>query len=258
MKAMRFPNLVLLLVAVTAVGVGCTSSGPTASEGPPETPELSPPATTSDGPAPQPESDNGGAGSASGETDEPGEGSSPNGADTNGGAPSQGPAAMISEGRAGAGNDGATSSNEAPPAGSAVTAEESAAMLDAELAASAGKFDAKMLEELRRLAAEATERTGHDHASESQAGSESGAGGGSNAADAEGDENSGGVGGPTAEAAGAQTVPPDVGDGSDDDIVARQLREAAIEEKDPELREKLWDEYRRYKASVSGTSKDDS
>jgi hypothetical protein len=42
-------------------------------------------------------------------------------------------------------------------------------------------------------------------------------------------------------------IPPDVGDGSDDDIVARQLREAAMKEEDPELREKLWDEYRAYK-----------
>jgi hypothetical protein len=51
----------------------------------------------------------------------------------------------------------------------------------------------------------------------------------------------GGVGG---------SVPPDVGDGSDDDIVARQLREAAEKETDPELREKLWDEYRTYKSSA--------
>jgi hypothetical protein len=42
-------------------------------------------------------------------------------------------------------------------------------------------------------------------------------------------------------------VPPDVGSGDDDDIVARQLREAAINEDDPELREKLWQEYRDYK-----------
>ena len=42
-------------------------------------------------------------------------------------------------------------------------------------------------------------------------------------------------------------VPPDVGDGKDDDIVARQIREAAMKEEDPELREKLWDEYRAYK-----------
>ena len=46
------------------------------------------------------------------------------------------------------------------------------------------------------------------------------------------------------------------GDGSNDDIVARQLREAAIAEDDPELREKLWEEYRRYKASLGGSNKD--
>lgn len=51
-------------------------------------------------------------------------------------------------------------------------------------------------------------------------------------------------------------VPPDVGDGSDDDIVARQLREAAMNEDDPELREKLWDEYRAYKNGTSGKSKE--
>jgi hypothetical protein len=50
-------------------------------------------------------------------------------------------------------------------------------------------------------------------------------------------------------------VPDDVGDGSDDDIVARQLREAAMTEEDPELREKLWEEYRRYKESVGGSTK---
>ena len=42
-------------------------------------------------------------------------------------------------------------------------------------------------------------------------------------------------------------VPRDVGDGKDDDVVARQLREAAMKEKDPVLREKLWQEYREYK-----------
>ena len=38
---------------------------------------------------------------------------------------------------------------------------------------------------------------------------------------------------------------------SDDDIVARQLREAAENETDPEMREKLWAEYRRYKADTA-------
>ncbi len=37
--------------------------------------------------------------------------------------------------------------------------------------------------------------------------------------------------------------------GADDDIVARQLREAAEEETDPELKEKLWKEYEAYKHS---------
>jgi len=48
----------------------------------------------------------------------------------------------------------------------------------------------------------------------------------------------------------AARVPEDVGDGRDDDVVARQLREAAMSEEDPELREKLWEEYREYKRSA--------
>ena len=45
-------------------------------------------------------------------------------------------------------------------------------------------------------------------------------------------------------------VPGDVGDGSDDDVVARQIREAAMNERDPVLREKLWEEYRNYKKAI--------
>ena len=37
--------------------------------------------------------------------------------------------------------------------------------------------------------------------------------------------------------------------GSDDDIVARQLREAAERETDPIFKEKLWAEYRKYRES---------
>ncbi len=44
-------------------------------------------------------------------------------------------------------------------------------------------------------------------------------------------------------------VPEDIPDARDDDIIARQLREAAINEADPELQEKLWEEYRRYKGA---------
>lgn len=41
-------------------------------------------------------------------------------------------------------------------------------------------------------------------------------------------------------------IPIDIPSGEDDDTVARQLREAAMREANPDLREKLWDEYRRY------------
>ena len=42
-------------------------------------------------------------------------------------------------------------------------------------------------------------------------------------------------------------IPDDIDDGQGDDIVLRQIRDAALKERDPILREKLWDEYRRIK-----------
>ena len=47
----------------------------------------------------------------------------------------------------------------------------------------------------------------------------------------------------------ATVVPADIPTGDDDDVVARQIREAAIREPDPELQERLWEEYRKYKKS---------
>jgi hypothetical protein len=45
-------------------------------------------------------------------------------------------------------------------------------------------------------------------------------------------------------------IPDDIPDPQGDDIVAQQLREAATAESDPVLREKLWEEYKRYKAGL--------
>lgn len=42
-------------------------------------------------------------------------------------------------------------------------------------------------------------------------------------------------------------IPDDVADARDDDVVARQLREAAMAETDPEIRAKLWADYQKYK-----------
>jgi hypothetical protein len=51
-------------------------------------------------------------------------------------------------------------------------------------------------------------------------------------------------------AEGSSRHPKNRYDPRDDDIVARQLREAAEKESDPELREKLWKEYEQYKKNV--------
>lgn len=60
----------------------------------------------------------------------------------------------------------------------------------------------------------------------------------------------GGIGNPTS--SGPRfPAPPGTPDGTDDDVVARQLREAAEKEADPELRAKLWEEYRKYKTRKS-------
>ena len=70
----------------------------------------------------------------------------------------------------------------------------------------------------------------------------------------EGPDGSPGGGGSTATASVSDLeddeiqsrTPDDIPDLVSEDIVAKQLREAALAEDDPELRERLWDEYRRY------------
>lgn len=76
----------------------------------------------------------------------------------------------------------------------------------------------------------------------SAGGSGSGAGGGAPTSN----RDTGGIaGGSEPSEGGPIEVPEDIGDGRTDDIVLRQIREAAMNERDPVLREKLWDEYRR-------------
>ena len=84
---------------------------------------------------------------------------------------------------------------------------------------------------------------------ESERQAESGQQGGTGGAGAEGNEQVASAGGASGDGrqAGKIATPPDIPDGKDDDIVARQLREAAENEQDPELRAKLWEEYRKYK-----------
>ena len=55
---------------------------------------------------------------------------------------------------------------------------------------------------------------------------------------------------PPREVAISNQIPEDIPDPQGDDIVARQLREAAIAESDPSLKQKLWKEYKSYRESL--------
>ncbi len=54
------------------------------------------------------------------------------------------------------------------------------------------------------------------------------------------------VAGPDASAPNGK-APDDIPPAENDDIIAKQFRQAAVEETDPEAQAKLWNEYRRYK-----------
>lgn len=142
------------------------------------------------------------------------------------------------------------------------TPQEELAQLDAALASEMAEFDEKLLVEQQRVAAK-TARTsesaaGGDGEGEGAGGDAEGDAQGERAGDSDGGEEQQagdrrGTGGSVKQErrkGGSSAPPEDVPDGSDDDVVARQLREAALKESDPELRRRLWDEYRRYKAST--------
>ncbi len=87
--------------------------------------------------------------------------------------------------------------------------------------------------------------------SQSQNAAAAGGASGGGAGALQGDREIGAVSTGGTEAGGEDIIPipDDVGDGRNDDIVLRQIRDAAMNERDPVLREKLWDEYRRIKGS---------
>jgi hypothetical protein len=149
-------------------------------------------------------------------------------------------------------------------------------VLDAELMAGLGEFDEMLLREQERVKASAPrtdagnggggggvsggegDGNGDGNGSSGNAGEgmqtgEEGsgtqaAGGGATGGGATGGGQRGGASpGSWNQPGGSGGQPEDIPDGSDDDVVARQLREAAEKETDPELKKKLWEEYRKYK-----------
>lgn len=136
------------------------------------------------------------------------------------------------------------------------TGAEETADLDAELFNGMSEFDEMLLREQERIRAAAPQAEGGGGGGGQggdAAGGESGKAGTAGDGDAqvaEGSEDSptyGAGAGPGAQQQGDGGAPPDTPDGNDDDVVARQLREAAEKETDPVLKKKLWEEYRKYK-----------
>ncbi len=165
------------------------------------------------------------------------------------------------------------------------TPQEQIAALDRMLNAGLGEYDEKLLREQERIKA-ATPYNDSDAGGDGGAGDGSqgdgSQGDGSESDGSEGDASEGGPEGEGQEAEGSpggnragdrsgdrrsggpqdsstgsgdrgndRDQPSDIPDGSDDDVVARQLREAAEKETDPELKAKLWEEYRRYKRGTN-------
>ena len=228
------------------------SQAPPTTPSPAETPSVEAPSR------PEPAGESGPAGESIKETDAAGEESEAGGE-------------AEAEARAEASAAGA-------PAGGVETSGERRAGLDGKLDESLREFDGLILKEQELLDERREETAANAGGGGGLASAEGSTGGGGSTeyadvdvdVDAASQEQPGGTGGspdaPTEDSAPASPggtidgdpaatdlngrVPPDVGDGRDDDIVARQLREAAMQEKDPALRERLWDEYRTYKSGT--------
>lgn len=139
-----------------------------------------------------------------------------------------------------------------------MTTAERVAVLDRQLEASTGVFDGIIREEQRQQRS-----SRRDQSSQAQSGGETGTGTGAGTESESGGRNpyessdeggygsvGGGIGGRSGGAPENPAVfeaPDDIPSGNNDDIVARQLREAAMREADSDVREALWNEYRKYK-----------
>jgi len=143
------------------------------------------------------------------------------------------------------------------PETKARTVDEELAALDESLAQSLGDFDEMLLKEQERVAAR--QPRARESGETGGGGGREGGSGAAGTAGSQGESDEGAAGGGAAAAGKPGQTGGQVGTVSsigrdrlsaDDDIVARQLREAAEKEIDPELKEKLWQEYRKYKEGL--------
>ncbi len=157
------------------------------------------------------------------------------------------------------------------PENAGPTRAEKVVQLDQELNSALGEFDDMLLQEEEKVAAHIPRRgqgggsaaggwqggsPGDQGADSADPGGE--AGSAPNRNTEQGDRESGSAadesGGGLSGSAEQTERPPTAGrrdlEEDDDDIVARQLREAAEQETDPEVKERLWEEYRKYKEGI--------
>jgi|TARA_B110000285_G_C15137015_1_gene627724 hypothetical protein len=131
-----------------------------------------------------------------------------------------------------------------------MTAQERGQVLDEQLRRGYETFDGFILSERERAQAES-------NAAGSAANGGAAGGGGSSSSQPQTMPESGAPasavlasslppGAPSSAPSETFPAPEDIPNGRDDDVVARQLREAATSEPDAQLREALWQEYRNY------------
>ncbi|MCH8308493.1 MAG: hypothetical protein IH930_10180, partial [Proteobacteria bacterium] len=130
---------------------------------------------------------------------------------------------------------------------------ERAARLGKELDESVGDFDEVLMEEQRQISTVSRNTEGFGTGGSGGSGGRVGLGGQAGGNSTSGsvsvlnptDERQSSIGAMSEEDIQAR-LPDDIMENVGDDIVARQLYEAALAEDDPELRERLWEEYRKY------------
>ena len=201
-----------------------------------------------------------GSGSSNGSSEGGGSSSGSGSSGSNNGNPSSGESDGQVASNTGTGEAGGTRAQGGlePDWGSTdtMTTAERVAVLDRQLEESTGVFDAIIREEQRQQRESQREQGANTQSSTQSAdgsGTETSSSGRNpyEAADQGGYGSvGGGIGGRSGGAPDAPAVyeaPEDIPSGNDDDIVARQLREAAMREPDPDIREALWNEYRKYK-----------
>ena len=128
---------------------------------------------------------------------------------------------------------------------------------------SVGGFDEILADEQREISTAGRNTEGFGNGAGAGAGSGVGlgkqaGGGGAGGGGGGGGGAAGGIGGPSEQDQRTSSIdglsedvirsrtPEDIPDLVSEDIVARQLREAAVSEEDPQLRARLWEEYRLY------------